>query len=760
MAPEVFTGAAYESALRAFAVEPFELRLGRWLDAVRSLCGAEGAALVEVDVRDGRLGQRVRIASGLAAEGLTIAAETFARWLADADAAHDFGALGGDFVGRAGRVIALAVSPRWAQGIDAALCLTSTATPPAELVAGLAAALSDDREERTTRLLGVALQQSADTVELTDADVRVVHVNRAFERLFGYARDELVGGDLRRLRDDDAPRHDPQFYLYAEESVAHHGAWRSTIGSRSRHGRSVTAEISVNSIDAPALRFRGNLGIRRELQHRAARETALAIAHLEIRAVLGRLPDAIVVARDGEVYFGNAPFFKILGRAADEVLSAPLARFVHPEDLARLDAALGQGVSGLRMLRADGSVRIVDVRSAGEISFEGRASGIALVEDTTERRLRQVRDEHANRLSALGGLAASVAHEINNPLAALTANLEWLGEIAAGDEQRAVLRESLAGARRIRQIIADLKSFSRDGAAAAGDDAVEVRRALQTALNLTANELRHFAEVDASVAPGLAARCKEGPLVQVLVNLIQNASQAMRTVPDRRHRLRVAVEDHGDTVELAVIDTGPGIAPSILPHLFAPFVSSRTDAGGTGLGLWISRRIVEGFGGTLQVESAAGEGSIFRVTLPSARPRETSPPSSPPTARGRAGARVVVIDDEAPVARALARLLAGHHVECFDDSRAALRRVTAGELPDAVFCDLMMPGLNGDALFEQACALRPALRGRFVFVTGGSFSDDTSAFLAQGPAPVLFKPFNAAEIRDALDARLAAARAD
>lgn len=747
--------ASYEVAAAALEVAPFEVRLRRWLDAVRVLCRAEGAALLEIDARDGRLAQRVRVASGLdPGEALPIPDTTFRHWLAQVGVAHDLGALGGDFVGHQGLVIPVEVRPRWDGRTDAALCLTSGVHPPRELLLGLERALSADRDTRTARLLRIALDQCADTVELTDVDVRVVHVNTAFEALFGYTREELVGSDLLRLRDADAPRHDPQFYRFAQENVNQHGSWRSTLGSRHRDGHAVTAEISVNLVDAPDLRFRGNLAMRRDLQHRAARDRALSMAHLEIRGVFGKLPYAIVVIREGKFYFGNAPFFKILGRTADEVLSTPLSQFVHPDDLAGLDQTLQEGATGLRILRADGAVRIVDVRSAGEISFEGYATRILLVDDTTDRRLDQARDEHANRLAALGGLAASVAHEINNPLAALTSNLEWLIEVGALPEHQRVLGESLEVAQRIRQIIADLKAFSRDETRVKREDVVDVGRALAAALNLTANELRHFAGVETRCPAKVLARCKEGSLVQALVNLVMNASQAMRTVADREHRLRIVVETTGDEVEIAVTDTGPGISAAVLPNLFAPFVSSRTEVGGTGLGLWISRRIIESFGGTLTAESDGRTGSTFRIRLQSARP-SAAPAPVPPAPRQAAGARVVVIDDDAPVAKALARLLTGNRVETFEDSREALDRLIAGELPDAVFCDLMMPGLNGDVVYEKACAVRPELRERFIFVTGGSFSDGASSFLAQCTTPVLFKPFNATELREALGARLA-----
>lgn len=745
---------AWAAAAAAFDDPPFEQRLALFLDALRALTGAQGVALIEVDALDGHLKPRVRAVSGLeATHDAAIPEDVFARWLTAGSATVSLGALGCGFVDTTGRVHGLSVTPRWWAGRDAALCLTGSEPAPDALVERLEDALSQDRDRRTSALLRAALEGAADTVELTDVSVRVVHVNNAFERLFGYTRAEVVGDDLVRLRDPNAPKHDPLFYRFAEETVNARGVWLSTIGSRRKDGRSVMAEIAVTFVDAPALRFKGNLGIRRDAQQRAARESALSMAHLEFRTVLGALPQAVAVIRDERVYFGNAPFFEILRVRPETAMSAPFETFMHPDERPRLEAVLRDGAGGLRIVRPDGTVRIVDVNGVGEISFKGAPSRILLLEDTTDQRFEQAREEHAQRLAALGALAASVAHEINNPLAVMTSNLEWLMECDALPDEHSALEDALEGARRIRQIIADLRAFSRDDAASHIAETVDVARALSAALNIAANELRHLARVEVKCPPLLVARGKDGPLVQVLVNLLVNASQAMRTVKDRPHLLTVTVVEHLGTIDIDVTDTGPGISAELMDRLFAPFVSTRAASGGTGLGLWISRRIVESFGGALTVTSTPGSGSTFRVHLSASAtsplPRVNVPQASPRSAN------VLVIDDEVAISRALARLLsADHEVEVINRSPEALSRLSAGPAPQVVLCDLMMPVLNGVELYEQACAARPELRDRFVFVTGGAFTEETSAFLAQTRTPVVGKPFNADELRAAIASRL------
>jgi phosphatidate cytidylyltransferase len=177
----------------------------------------------------------------------------------------------------------------------------------------------------------------------------------------------------------------------------------------------------------------------------------------------------------------------------------------------------------VRVLRAGGAVRLVDFAAAGTLSFEGVAARISLLDDVTERQLARVSAEHADRLAALGALAASVAHEINNPLTVLSSNLEALR--AGDDAHAAALDDALAHARRIRSIIADLRAFSRDDIDEALD-AASISRVVSAAMNLVANELRHLATVRVDVPADLHARAHDGPLVQVLVNLLLNASHA------------------------------------------------------------------------------------------------------------------------------------------------------------------------------------------------------------------------------------------
>jgi PAS domain S-box-containing protein len=729
---------------------PFADRLQRFLCACRDAVGASAALLVEFDSRAGQMHPWVRASTAMLPEG-PLREEVFT----------DLLALGRGGAARAERSLlealgltgdgplrcySVEVIPRWYRGTDALLCVQDGAAVEAGTVDVLRAALSRDREARLSAVVRAAVEASLDSVEITDQSVRVIYVNAAFERFTGYSRDEVVGGTLTILRDPDAPKHDPAFFQFAEDEVRRVGQWSSYIGSRRRDGAPIQSEVGVSAFDASAHGVLGQIALRRDLTRRGAREAALAMAHMEFRNVLAALPQAVAVIRDELVYFGNPALFQLLGATAEAVIGAPVSRFLHPEERPRVHALLRDGAHSVRVLRAGGAVRLVDFAAAGTLSFEGVAARISLLDDVTERQLARVSAEHADRLAALGALAASVAHEINNPLTVLSSNLEALR--AEDDAHAAALDDALAHARRIRSIIADLRAFSRDDIDEALD-AASISRVVSAAMNLVANELRHLATVRVDVPADLHARAHDGPLVQVLVNLLLNASHAMRAAPRQRHEVAVSARQTGDLVQISVRDSGPGIDPTVRGRLFQPFVSTRVAQGGTGLGLWICRRIVDGFGGEIRLVDVEPHGTEAQVTLAAASRRDSTP--SPPRAEAPwVGGHIAVIDDEPAIGRAVARLLREHTVTVLDQPRRALHDLLQMPEPDVVLCDLMMPDVTGAELFRAVLASRPSLARRFVFITGGVFDDDTTRFLAEHASRVLTKPFDLVQLQGVL----------
>ena len=381
----------------------------------------------------------------------------------------------------------------------------------------------------------------------------------------------------------------------------------------------------------------------------------------------------------------------------------------------------------------------------------------------------------SDRMVSIGTLAAGVAHEINNPLAALIANLDMIAEeisrSAESDSEPASrnagvdaesLVKAIAGpvkdareaARRIRNIAGDLKVFSR--ASDERTDAVNLRHVIESSLRMAMNEIRHRARVTEhhDDLPDVAGN--ESRLGQVFLNLLINAAQAIPEGAVDRNEIRITTSYNGNgRVVAEVSDTGSGMPESVVTRIFDPFFTTKPVGVGTGLGLAICHRIVTSIGGEITVQSKVGEGTIFRVYLPPAagHKRRVTPRSSPAIARRKG--RVLVIDDEPMLRGAIRRMLASEHaVEEISDAGEALRRMSVGERFDVILSDLMMPGMTGMELHAEVAKLDPDQAGKIVFMTGGAFTDRAREFLDAVPNPRLDKPFTAQELRGAVNSMM------
>jgi signal transduction histidine kinase len=415
-----------------------------------------------------------------------------------------------------------------------------------------------------------------------------------------------------------------------------------------------------------------------------------------------------------------------------------------------------------------------------------------------ERRKMEQQLAISDRLASVGMIAAGVAHEINNPLAALVTNLEaaqeciaalatlvegaagavdgdGAAEPPAGERWRRVLPlvrrgrisldDAVVAADRIQATARDLKVFSK--ADSEEKVLVDVREVLESTARLAATATRHCARTTrdfAEVPPVLAS---EGRLSQVFLNLILNAAQAIAEGRAAENEIRLVTRFDGarQRVVVEVRDTGSGIAEEHLPRLFDPFFTTKPAGIGTGLGLAICHRIVSALDGRIEVRTRVGQGSTFAVELPAAapgaapgrrRPRRRAAVTAPPPRRGR----VLVVDDDPIVASAVARTLEREHdVVALQAAAEALRRIGAGERFDVILCDLMMPDMTGMDLHDRLREVAPDQAQRMVFLTGGVFTPHGRAFLERVPNVYVEKPFRSEQLRALVAEALSGAEA-
>jgi two-component system sensor kinase FixL len=270
---------------------------------------------------------------------------------------------------------------------------------------------------------------------------------------------------------------------------------------------------------------------------------------------------------------------------------------------------IGREVVGLRK---DGTQFPIDL-SVGEGETAGRRFFTAVIRDITDRKELQAKLSQTERLAAVGELAAGVAHEVNNPINTVI-NCAQL--IQDGDDLKANCQVIVEEGHRIADIVRDLLQFARDDRD--HPQPTSLHEVVQRTIRLFGENLkRHGITLQADVSEDLPpVRGRPQQLQQVLLNLLINAKDALTQPGTAHRRVAVSAAADGPGVTLEVNDNGPGVPEHLASRIFEPFVTTKRARGGTGLGLSVSKSIVEGYGGRIDVESSPATGATFRVWLP------------------------------------------------------------------------------------------------------------------------------------------------
>jgi PAS domain S-box-containing protein len=376
--------------------------------------------------------------------------------------------------------------------------------------------------------------------------------------------------------------------------------------------------------------------------------------------------------------------------------------------------------------------------------------------DVTERKLLQERLFLAERMASIGTLAAGVGHEINNPLTYIVLNLTLiereLKTLALPSASQARLAHMVDQARygteRVSGIVRDLQALTRVPEQRVGR--VELVPVVERCLEIADHQIRHRARVIRELAPVPRVRGSEGRIVQLFLNLLVNAAQAIPIGSADTNWIKVTTRAEKWSAVVEIADSGIGIAPDVMGRIFDPFFTTKQIGEGTGLGLAICRSIVTAMGGEISVDSTPGTGSTFRVVLPASETIELPVVALEPTITEPPKKRLLVIDDEPLVGQLVAKVLTSHDVTAETSARAALVRLRSGESFDLILCDLIMPEVSGIDFYEQLGQVDPLLRHKVVFLSGGAFTDRAQSFLDSVPNRRLAKPFDV----DALNAVL------
>ncbi len=379
------------------------------------------------------------------------------------------------------------------------------------------------------------------------------------------------------------------------------------------------------------------------------------------------------------------------------------------------------------------------------------------LEGIVTERTRELAKAHealaqAERLAAVGRLSAGVAHEINNPSAAVVSNLSYLKTTIAQGELPAdageALDDSLTSMGKIARIVRQLLDTGRVAASDTSvrstfDVALAVEHAVQTARAALEGELEVTVDV-----PSLYGVGDQLMVEQVLVNLIVNGAQAVPS--SRAPRIAIRAEMQSGTVQISVTDNGSGMPEAVARRAFEPFFSTKPFGKGTGLGLSVSLGLAKAVGGDLRVAASTPEGTTLELLVRSSQGLSSSPP--PASARAsRPEQRLLVIDDDPVVRESLSRMLSQAFVVETARGVEDARRTVSGSHFDAILCDVMMDEGGGEAFYTWLQRERPKAAARVIFVTGGVTGEASRRFLDAQGQPVLYKPVDLLTVERAVD---------
>jgi PAS domain S-box-containing protein len=473
----------------------------------------------------------------------------------------------------------------------------------------------------------VTISHGEGALSVFDADSgRFVDVNEAWTRLYGYSVEEARSMQVTQVSAE------PDASLSAMAAARESGGMRIPIRWQKRKDGTVfPTEMTVGLVrDGERRYFFAHIW---DITERLRAEDASRRSEASFRAMIEGMPDAVIVHDAKNLVYLNPAARRMLGYTEDEqVEGRDGIEIVHPDDRQTVyDRVAEMKQHGTRvppreerLLRRDGEAVYVET-VAMPLQFGGRSVIVAIARDLTARKAMEAQLVTADRLASLGRLAASVGHEINNPLAYVLGSVELLRRSLSRTTFPEKLRNEISarvdaiedGATRVRDIVRDLKTLSRDGAEVRAP--VDVNRILDVCANMADHELRHRAILVRDYGAGVLAQANEGRLSQVFLNLLLNAAQAIPDgQPAEENEVRIVSRMSDGRAIVEVHDSGEGIPEGVVDRVFEPFFTTKSPGKGTGLGLSICHHIVTALGGTIAIERRSPNGTCFRVTLPAA----------------------------------------------------------------------------------------------------------------------------------------------
>lgn len=637
------------------------------------------------------------------------------------------------------------------------------------------------------RYLEKFFELSTDLFMVVDHHGVIQAVNKEFEIMTGYREDEMVNEPLTRfIHPDDVlatqdvvvtslqGRRAHQFHnrYVTKAGSTRWVRWQSTThnGHAIGIGQDVTEEREsklkledVNRLLSNALKLEREWRAMAEVQQERFRD--LFNQAPMIAAVFTGADQTIELANPS--FYALVNFRHIMGRSVAQAL--PMLDDVTKSTLTRVYETGKRFVGRNFSMKSDWEDSGLPSEKLFHLIFEPIIDKVGSVEaiwclafDVTETVQLETKLRSAERMASLGEMAAGIGHEINNPLAYSLLNLDLMGErlgkhFGSPDDVpepiQDLLKKSVNGLDRVRDIVKGLKAFSRHDESSL--EPIDIAEPLRAAIDFTTNETRHRAKVTASYTDTPLVVANAGRLTQVFTNLLVNSAQAMDLGKANENSIHIRVfKNDRNQVIVDIQDTGCGIPQAQIDKVFEPFFTSKPVGVGTGLGLSICHGIIASFGGDIQIASEVGKGTKVRIILPgTALPAKIEEIAAFVDAKSSERKNILVIDDDKALRDVIVTALENDHdVTSMESAVEALEHLDSKTVTyDWVICDVMMPAMTGMEFFETIRARGTGFEKKIILMTGGAFTPKVRNWMEALSNPKLQKPFRMKQLKELLD---------
>ncbi|MDP3025477.1 MAG: PAS domain S-box protein [candidate division Zixibacteria bacterium] len=590
-------------------------------------------------------------------------------------------------------------------------------------------------------------REAKDAILVTDCESGyILEANPEAFKLTGYSREELLNMKVWKLFPEDKIEETSKIF---SQGCPEEKRKFSQLSLVRKDGAQVLVEVSSKLVDYEGKKVVQT--IARDITERKKAEKALKESEEKYRNLVQFAHDAICIIQDDHIKFANQKFLDLSGYSWEELKEVDFKELVAPEHREMVVDRYYRRQKGekvperyeLTLLTRNGERREVDL-SVSLVEYQGKMASYCFLRDVTQNKKLQQQLIQTEKLAAVGTLAYGIAHEFNNILAGMMANAE-LGLISKEHEQIKECFETIVeSSQRASSITNNLLAFARQKNAK--KELVDITEPLKSVLSVTRRELeKHNVELIEKFKSIPKIYCDSGQFSEVFLNMITNARDAMYP---KGGTLTIQVESAGDCIRIIFKDTGCGIPEEIKSKIFEPFVTTKgvlgkSDIPGTGLGLFLSYGIIDGYQGKIEVETKVGRGTRFTILIPVSKnlPRdfllETRIES---TKEIEKKLKILLVDDESPICSSLKKFLEskGHLVATSLRGKEGLELFKKDKF-DLVLSDITMPDMDGIELIKKVKEKDP--QAKIIVITGHIQKEKEEKAREAGADEVLIKPF-------------------